>query len=170
MTNAEILASIEDVSGMLFMSDLIDRYFVITGNIKQLADDISEYLRFFLSIQTVLLALVLRLLYRKSGYLLIEMLVFALFVGGYHYFFSILTSLLSKLLSTQATQFSFVGLVLTFGYTVWAITQFFDTTKSRGRQIAKAIGTELLVYGLFFTLTILLTIAYVFFVLKPPPA
>ncbi|MBC7920198.1 MAG: DUF3667 domain-containing protein [Ferruginibacter sp.] len=105
------------------------------------------------SILVITQALALRLLYRRRGFHLAEWLAVSLFITGFHYLFSLSTPLSARWLGYDGRFWAvnaFVSLA-TWGYTTWAVVQFFD------RRGKREFVTAALVYPLSMLILVVLS-------------
>ncbi len=114
------------------------------------------------------LALLVRLLFRRSGYNLAESFVFALYSGGHLALLGFVLVPLYMLLPPSAAIQGTVGLTVAVGYTVWAARGFFS-----GGFFAVAIKTcvaYVMAYFVFMLVMMVCVAAYVITVLLPTSA
>ena len=87
----------------------------------------SQNLKVIFSVLLLMLALIMKLLYRKRPYTFTELLVFTLYIYGVSYLFSCLLSLLmvAHLPHTLHSVLNTSIYLLSLLYTMWAIRQFY---------------------------------------------
>ncbi len=96
--------------------------------------------------QGIFIAFILKLFFRKYKYNFFEIIILLCFVMGQGMLLLTIENLFFGLLSAQAYQIILV--IISFGYTAWAIGQFFDPKKLS--SYLKAFLAYLLGYSLFY--------------------
>ena len=102
-------------------------------------------------IEGIFIALSVRLFYRKYKYNIFEIIILLCFVIGQGTFLLTLATLFFGILNQQLYQ-TIIGIV-SFGYSTWAIGQFFDGSKIR--SYIKSFFVYLLGYIMFFVTIII---------------
>ncbi len=115
---------------------------------QQLMEVLSQNLKVIFSVMLFVLALTMKLIYRKRPYTFTELLVFTLFLFGVSYLFSCLLSLLmaAHLPRTLHSVLNASIYLVSTVYTAWAICQFYGGRGVRGWLKA---GTTYLVSFIF---------------------
>ena len=128
----------------------------------------KDNIKIVFTILVPVFAFALWLLYRKSQYNYLEMLVLSMYVYGTNYFFSILQVLLLPFIVLDVRFFwvTSVFFFLSIGYATWATHQFFNTRGLKGWLLA--IGAYLLTMVLYFVLVAFISIGVSYFMFRNP--
>lgn len=110
------------------------------------------------------LALLLRLLFRRSGFNLAEVLVFALYVGGHAALIGIVLMLLHTIIAVPMPLHMTLGMILSIAYTAWAAIGFFG---GRLATVVKLGVSYVISFGLCMVAAMVAAMVYVLIFMPP---